>query len=101
MTVRVHANDRSHFHRGQHGIASKAADNASGRFHELGGAHSCNTHGVVERTVTWNIHDPAPAAVNISPEADHRGRGDRVDRGPLWPNNSPRNQYETGKARLP
>lgn len=66
MTVTVHAEDYYNFNRGQQDIASKAPDDANGRFTEVGWAKPFPTSGEVTRTITWQVGSPESATVVVT-----------------------------------
>lgn len=101
MTVTVHAEDHYNFNRGQHDVATGAADAENGRFTEVGWAKPFDSHGEVTRTVTWELGS-APTAENGSQSQFNPGREDRVDgRGSPGGIRVPDNNRNTGGVTLP
>jgi hypothetical protein len=55
MRITVHAQDRWNFNPDAKDIATGTDDAVNGRFGQLGWARPFNTHGSLQRTVTWTI----------------------------------------------
>ncbi|MFN8074051.1 MAG: hypothetical protein U0Q15_01365 [Kineosporiaceae bacterium] len=80
MKIKVHAEDRFDFNKDAKDIRTGEPDNANGRFATLGWAKPFDTHGELERTVTWKLGDPPPDLSGTSGDvARNPGREDRVD----------------------